>query len=160
MPTGTLLGHCKFENFVSAGQLGLSSQLGATSLLDIVSDEKYIPSFSSSRDGSSRIRIYLREDATSRDTLKAWIHAIELVHLARDKRKDRSKVPSFSDGDILDMINETRQTILRTHPSFCEELKRQGWDLETGSLLTSEIARFRITNDGNDASKKETKKDI
>lgn len=158
--SGAFLGHCRFENFISARQIGLLSEPHVTSLLNIFSDEKYILSFGGGGNEGLRIQIYLREDATSRDTLKAWMHAIELAYLARDRRKDKSNVFSFSDDDVLDIIRKSFQVVLQAHSKFCEELAKRGWDLETGALLTSEIARFKIINTDRDMPRGETKKNI
>lgn len=145
--TGVHIGYCKIEK--SFQQL-VSKDPHLSQLLHIFSDERYILSFVAGR--IMQLRICLRNDATSVDNLRSWIHALELAHLVKER-----SMTSYSASYIADMIKESHGTISRIHLGLFEEMKMKGWDMNCDAIITRQINRFRIVlnPDG-----QESKKDI
>ncbi|GJJ10656.1 hypothetical protein Clacol_004883 [Clathrus columnatus] len=146
---GGYIGQCKVEKSIQ--RLLLDDTTVIPQLLHILSREKYILSFMV-HSGTAQLQICLRDDATSADHLKAWIHATELAH-----RVEERKTVYCSNKDMLDMIDEVYQNISEIFPVFFEGLKTKGWDVGCDFILTKQVNRFRITGSSRSS---ESKKDI
>ena len=79
--------------------------------------------------GSLRVHISLKEGYTTRDQLKAWVHAVELC-------RNVAKGSSTKDIDAVDAIVSAYGTVERQFSSFLDGMGYVGWDCADCALMT------------------------
>ena len=82
--------------------------------------------------GSLRVHISLKEGYTSRDQVKAWVHAVELCRSVAAQTKGSST----KDIDVVDAIVSAYGTVERQFSSFLDGMGSVGWDCVDCALLT------------------------
>jgi hypothetical protein len=120
------------------GLLGIS--LNAATLLDIYKDEGYIMWYDSSR---NTFLIVLKEDSGTATQLKAWVHALLLAKQKESKPSEYSAVNAQARMEDLAMTLELLQTFMHSY-DLLGELKKAGWDLDTGALETHSGTRIKV----------------
>jgi len=98
--------------------------------------------------GSLRVHISLKEGYTTRDQLKAWVHAVELCRSVAAQTKDSPT----KDIDAADAISSAYGTVESQFSSFLDGMGYVGWDCVDCALLTG--SQSVIISDGNDSDKK------
>ena len=82
--------------------------------------------------GSLRVHISLKEGYTTRDQLKAWVHAVELCRNVAAQTKGSST----KDIDAVDAIVSAYGTVERQFSSFLDGMGYVGWDCVDCALMT------------------------
>jgi len=113
----TLLGNIGHTSSASRSMHVPKDEL--TSLFSSFDDEEYILH---ARGGSARIM--LKTDSTPQTQLKAWYHALLALHVADDEAAGKRK-----GNEVLLPDSESWALLERN-------MRRAGWDLETGALET------------------------
>ena len=98
--------------------------------------------------GSLRVHISLKEGYTTRDQLKAWVHAVELCRSVAAQTKGSST----KDIDAVDAIVSAYGTVESQFSSFLDGMGYVGWDCVDCSLLTGTPSVF-ISDLGNEDKK-------
>ena len=82
--------------------------------------------------GSLRVHISLKEGYTTRDQVKAWVHAVELCRSVATQTKGSST----KDIDAVDAIVLAYRIVERQFSSFLDGMGSVGWDCVDCALLT------------------------
>jgi hypothetical protein len=106
--------------------------------------------------GSLRVHISLKEGYTTRDQLKAWVHAVELCRSVAAQTKDSSKDSSTKDIDAVDAISSAYGTVESQFSSFLDGMGYVGWDCVDCALLTGSPSVL-ISDPGNDSGLEDKK---
>ena len=101
--------------------------------------------------GSLRIHISLKEGYTTRDQIKAWVHAVELCRRLTAQMKGLST----SDIDAVLAIVSAFGVVERQFSSFLDGMGHVGWDCVDCALLTGTPSV--IISDGNDSGLEDKK---
>jgi hypothetical protein len=101
--------------------------------------------------GSLRIHISLKEGYTTRDQIKAWVHAVELCR----RLTAQTKGSSTSDIDAVLAIVATFGVVEPQFSSFLDGVGHVGWDCADCALLTGTPSV--IISDGNDSGLEDKK---
>ena len=102
--------------------------------------------------GSLRVHISLKEGYTSRDQLKAWVHAVELCRSVAAQTKDSST----KDIGAVNAIVSAYGTIESQFSSFLDGMGYVGWDCVDCALLTGTPSVI-ISDPGNDSGLEDKK---
>ena len=102
--------------------------------------------------GSLRVHISLKEGYTSRDQLKAWVHAVELCRSVAAQTKDSST----KDIGAVNAIESAYETVESQFPSFLDGMGYVGWDCVDCALLTGTPSVI-ISDPGNDSGLEDKK---
>lgn len=169
--TGKNLGHCSIG--VSFSELLVQHQQPAwiaTRLLQIFQTERYLIWFDAgclSRDlhrdgvtgivirrgaassGSLRVHISLKDDYTTQDQLKAWVHAVELCRSVTAKTKGSPT----EDLDAVDAIVAAYGTVERYFSTFLDGMRSVGWDCVDCALMTGTPTSVIISELGDEDKK-------
>ena len=101
--------------------------------------------------GSLRIHLSLKEGCTTRDQIKAWVHAVELCR----RLTAQAKGSSTSDNDAVLAIVSAFGVVDRQFSSFLDGMGHVGWDCVDCALLTGTPSV--IISDGNDSGLEDKK---
>jgi hypothetical protein len=82
--------------------------------------------------GSFRVHMSLKDNYTTRDQLKAWVHAVELCQSV----SARTKGSPVDDLDAVDAIVTSYDTVQSHFSSFLDEMGSVGWDCMDCALMT------------------------
>jgi hypothetical protein len=93
-------------------------------------------------DPSSQAKLYayFKEGYTAVDALKAWVHAAEVARSSRG-------------NDLALAIQETHASLEELFPRFTQAMRKAGWLVDEGAILTS-APRSLIVGDSIEDSKK------
>ena len=95
--------------------------------------------------GSLRVHISLKEGYTTRDQLKAWVHAVELCRSVAAQTKGSAT----KDINAVDAIVSAYGTVEHQFSSFLDGMGYVGWDCVDCALLTGTPSVI-ISDPGND----------
>jgi hypothetical protein len=146
------------------GGIGAANQ-GLSLALELFREESYLMAMDRSR---AYIQIYigLKRECTSRQQLKAWLHALILAkvltqeskgplhHELRRQEKDEQGVTAMEmDKDLAQKISTTLEQTNRLYNDYCSRLEAVGWDLDTAALETTFGPRLDINSEDSKKSK-------
>lgn len=158
---GKVLGYCRIgvsmQTLLSRINTADPTQSGALTampikvadLLDVFASEGYILWI----DGSLRpnvisreVLVVLKKECTALDQLKAWMHALLLVHRADGRATTSSRRAEKIHADMrLDELNTTLELRQHLFDHHVPALKSKGWDLDIAALETKAGVRALIS---------------
>lgn len=125
--------------------------------VDIIKDEVGATGIMIRRDvisnGSLRVHISLKHGYTTRDQLKAWIHAVELCRSVAA----HTKGSPTEDIHALDAIATAYATVEHHLSSFIDGMGSVGWDFVDCALMTGTPASVIISELGNSSELEDRK---
>lgn len=91
------------------------------------------------------VLIVLKKDCTALDQLKAWMHALLLVHEANDRNATASPKAEKSNAEMqLNKLNTTMELRRHLFDQHIPVLESMGWDLDAAALETRAGVRALI----------------
>ncbi len=100
-----------------------------------------------------RVTICLKNEATAKDHVKAWVHALLLAK----KVHDGSTSVAYSQPSTKEKMEMLRETLQKLDEFFHEELlgrlKEAGWNLSSSAFETHSGFRIRVYSEGTSARK-------
>lgn len=126
-------------------------------LLELFKAEKYIIWFDahSHRPSRPHLRVILKMGHTTRDHVKAWIHATELASL-----RDVAHVKGRTDAQtLLEDVRSSKDVIDTLVPRFMEYIQRAKWDIDAaaGGFITGSPMVIDTSSDDNASENKKTR---
>lgn len=100
-------------------------------LLQVFEGEKYVIWFDahSHKPSSPHVRIVLKNGHTTRDHVKAWVHATEFATSQVGVRVGTN--PDVQ--SLLEGVRASRSNVAALFPKFLEYIQKAGWDLDAAA---------------------------
>jgi hypothetical protein len=111
-------------------------------ILRIFALEEYILWINLSSSSRHHYCISLTRESNTSDQIKAWIHAIELLHLINEP----GSFPSGMDEALI-YLEKSLKIMNNTNSQLLPALAVAGWDMHNGALLTRPSFRLRRVHD-------------
>lgn len=139
----TLLGRGMSRSHRRTRSVHLEATQQLPKLLDTFEEELYILWFD---EKTSTAYITLKEGATVRTQLKAWLHGLIL---AREQAEGSKRSIASAKFDVLQSLAETLARTKKLFDEYEHRLTAAGWDLDIAALETQSGTRLRVqSSDG------------
>lgn len=134
----TLLGRGLGRSHRRTRSVHLEATKQLPKLLDTFEKELYILWFDQN---TSTAYMTLKEGATVRTQLRAWLHGLLL---AREQAERRNRSISSAKFDMLQSLAETLARTSKLFDEYEHRLIRAGWDVDIAALETRSGTRIRV----------------
>lgn len=151
--SGEVLGFCQLgasmsaflQSFASPHPTTKSTSIPGTALTKLLKpfqDTKYVMWYDPLSIGRKvSVHIALKKDATARDQLMAWWHAIALAEASHRNDIQMVEKSSSDSATLLERSMASSSALLVKYETALTEL---GWDLNTGALETGSNTRLTV----------------